>query len=104
MRFKEFPASGNIEILGKQNEVFPLGLAIKCLMLNAGHSKLPYLSANVVQRMSLSEIKNVRICDADVDRGGSKDPRQKNTIRACARVVLNMFDDILVPRATRLNL
>ena len=42
--------------------------------------------------------------DADVDRGESKDPRQKNTIRACARVVLNMFDDILVPRATRLNL
>ena len=81
MRFKEFPASGNIEILGKQNEVFPLGPAIKCLMLNAGHSKLPYLSANVVQRMSLSEIKNARICDADVDRGGSKDPRQKNTSR-----------------------
>ena len=61
MRFKEFPASGNIEILGKQNEVFPLGPAITCLMLNAGHSKLPYLSADVVQRMSLSEIKNARI-------------------------------------------
>ena len=107
MRFKEFPASGNIEILGKQNEVFPLGPAIKCLMLNAGHSKLPYLSANVVQRMSLSE-KKTRVSrvasDADVDKGGSKDPRQKNTIRACTRVVLNMFDDILVPRATRLNL
>ena len=92
MRFKEFPASGNIEILGKQNEVFPLGPVIKCLMLNAGHSKLPYLSANVVQRMSLSEIKNARIACGKRrrrrrDRGGSKDPRQKNTIRACARVV-----------------
>ena len=61
MRFKEFPASGNIEILRKQNEAFPLGPVTECLMLNAGHSKLPYLSDNVVQRMSLWEIKHMRI-------------------------------------------
>ena len=34
-RISMFPETGNIEILGKQNSLFPKGPVIKCLLSNA---------------------------------------------------------------------
>ena len=49
-RISLFPSAaprGNIEILGKQNELFPSGPGIKCLILNTAKGRLPNFTSKL---------------------------------------------------------